>query len=68
MPTEAVRYELWPASAKLIVATLVVLVLLSILPWLLTWTGMRMNLVNMKMSQMKAASLQMMQAMGGMMQ
>jgi hypothetical protein len=67
MTTETIRYEPWPVWAKLILAALIALIALSILPWLLMGTGaMGMNIgMGMNMSQMSAACLQMMQAMGG---
>ena len=67
MTTETIRHEPWPVWAKLILAALTALVILSILPWLLMGTGaMGMSMgMGMNMSQMSAACLQMMQAMGG---
>lgn len=67
MTIETIRHEPWPVWAKLILAALIALVILSILPWLLMGTGamgMSMGMgMGMNMSQMSAACLQMMQAM-----
>ncbi len=68
MTTETIRHEPWPSVwARLILAALTALVILSILPWLVMGTGaMGINMgMGMNMSQMSAACLQMMQAMGG---
>lgn len=62
MTTETARTEPWPAWAKLILIALVVLVALSLLPWVFMWTAMGMD-----MSAMRGACLAMMERMGGMM-
>jgi Tfp pilus assembly protein PilO len=67
MTTETPRAERWPAWAKLILIALLILVALSVLPWIFMWTTMGMNMMGMDMSAMRGACLAMMERTGGMM-
>ena len=40
MVSETVRYEPWPAWAKVLLIALVVLAALVVLPWVFMWTTM----------------------------
>ena len=40
MTTETVRYEPWPAWAKALLIALVVVALITVLPWIFMWTTM----------------------------
>jgi len=64
MTTEVVRHEPWPAWAKLILAGLFILALISTLPWIFMWAGMGMNVMGGNMSGMASACMTMMQRMG----
>jgi len=65
--TTEVRYEPWPAWAKLILMALVILAVISALPWIFMWTGMGMNMMGGSMSGMASACLAMMERMGPLM-
>jgi hypothetical protein len=47
MSTESVRYEPWPAWAKAMLIALVILAVVAVLPWVLMWTFMGMNMPTM---------------------
>jgi hypothetical protein len=63
MTTETVRYEPWPVWARLILIALLILALISALPWIFMWTGMGMNMMGMDMGAMASACLSMMERM-----
>ena len=63
MTPEVVRYEPWPVWAKLILIALLILAVISALPWIFMWsTGM--NMMGGNMSGMATACMAMMQRMG----
>jgi hypothetical protein len=47
MTTETVRYEPWPAWAKVTLIALLVLAILVVLPWIFMWTTMAASCVPM---------------------
>jgi len=65
--TTEVRYEPWPAWAKLILLALVILAVISALPWIFMWTGTGMNMMGGSVSGMVSACLAMMERMGPLM-
>ena len=57
--TTDVRYEPWPAWAKLILLALVILAVISALPWIFMWTGTGMNMMGSNVSGMASSCLAM---------
>ena len=62
MTPEVVRYEPWPAWAKMMLSGLAILAVISALPWIFMWSMGTMMGGNM--SGMATACMAMMQRMG----
>jgi len=63
MENQPIRYEPWPAWVKVTLIALVILAVISVLPWIFMWS-MGMNGMGMNMSGMVSACLAMMERIG----